>query len=110
MIRTKEEMLDKVNKYIGEDTSGEAIELIEDISDSYDSFSDPEDWKAKYEELDETWKKKYKDRFFEGSNKTPTGELSSSSRSLQNSIRSPMSEMRPTIEARPNTIKFTRIS
>ncbi len=74
MIRTKEEMLDRVNKYIGEDTSEEAIELIEDISDSYDSFSDPEDWKAKYEELDETWKKKYKERFFEGSNKTPTGE------------------------------------
>ena len=74
MIRSKEEMLDKVNKYIGEDTSEEAIELIEDISDSYDSFSDPEDWKAKYEELDETWKKKYKERFFEGSNKTPTGE------------------------------------
>lgn len=74
MIRTKEEMLDKVNKYIGEDTSEEAIELIEDISDSYDSFSDPEDWKTKYEELDETWKKKYKERFFEGSNKTPTGE------------------------------------
>ena len=74
MIRTKEEMLDLVNKYIGEDTSEEAIALIEDISDSYDSFSDPEDWKAKYEQLDETWKKKYKDRFFEGSNKTPTGE------------------------------------
>ena len=74
MIRTKEEMLDLVNKYIGEDTSEEAIGLIEDISDSYDSFSDPEDWKAKYEELDEAWKKKYKERFFEGSNKTPTGE------------------------------------
>lgn len=70
---TKSEWLDKFSKFIGDDTSEEAIELIEDVSDSWDD-GDGEDWKAKYDELDETWKKRYRDRFFDGTNKTPTGE------------------------------------
>lgn len=69
---TKSEWLDKFSKFIGEDTSEEAIELIEDVSDSWDESG--EDWHAKYDELDETWKKRYRDRFFEGSSVTPTGE------------------------------------
>lgn len=69
---TKSEWLDKFSKFIGDDTSEEAIELIEDVSDSWDDSG--EDWHAKYDELDETWKKKYRDRFFDGTDKTPTGE------------------------------------
>lgn len=69
----KAEWLEKFSKFIGDDTSEEAIELIEDVSDSWDE-GDGENWKAKYEELDADWKKRYKDRFFDGGSKTPDGE------------------------------------
>ena len=70
----KAEWLDKFSAYVGDDTSEEAIALIEDVTDSWDE-NDKEDWEAKYHELDESWKKKYRDRFFDGdAGKTPTGE------------------------------------
>lgn len=61
--KSKAELLDTVNKLEGidEDTK---ISMIEDITDTMDSFSETEDWHQKYNELDESWKKKYKDRFF----------------------------------------------
>lgn len=71
----KAEWLDKFSAYVGDDTSEEAIALIEDVTDSWDD-EEKEDWEAKYHELDESWKKKYRDRFFDGEpgGKTPTGE------------------------------------
>ena len=84
-IRKKEEMLKILSDFIGDNNSDDAIALIEDVSDSYDSFADPEDWKSKYDELDADWKSKYdeldtswrnkyKERFFDGTNETPTEE------------------------------------
>ena len=69
-VRTKEELLEIIKNRIGEDTSDEAISLIEDISDTYDSLntsSNDEEWKQKLKDLDESWRKKYKDRFFKAS-------------------------------------------
>lgn len=62
-VKTKDELLASINSIegISEDAS---ISLIEDITDTMDSFSDQTDWKAKYEENDASWKKKYKERFF----------------------------------------------
>ena len=69
-IIKKADWLDKFSKFIGDDTSEEAIELIEDVSDSWDE-GDGEDWKAKYDELDADWKKRYRDRFFDGGSNPP---------------------------------------
>ena len=69
----KADWLDKFSKFIGDDTSEEAIELIEDVSDSWDE-GDGEDWKAKYDQLDAEWKKRYRDRFFDGGSKNPDDE------------------------------------
>ena len=69
-VRTKEELLEIIKNRIGEDTSDDAISLIEDISDTYDSLntsSNDEEWKQKLKDLDESWRKKYKDRFFKAS-------------------------------------------
>lgn len=62
-VKTKDELLQAINSIEGlaEDAS---ISLIEDISDTMDSYSDATDWKSKYEENDAAWKKKYKERFF----------------------------------------------
>ena len=63
-IKTIDEIMAKVRERIGEDDSDEAIEFIEDISDTFESFYNAEDWKTKYEENDKKWREKYRDRFF----------------------------------------------
>lgn len=61
---SKDELIEKVRKYVGERMDDETIELIEDISDSIDS-SDADEWKQKYEENDKMWRDKYISRFVE---------------------------------------------
>lgn len=61
---TKDELIEKVRKYVGDRTDDETIEIIEDISDSIDS-SDADEWKQKFEENDKMWRDKYISRFLE---------------------------------------------
>lgn len=65
-IRTKEEILESIRTRIGDDTSDEALALVEDVSDTMDSLSstESEGWKTKYEENDAAWRQKYRDRFY----------------------------------------------
>ena len=73
MVRTKEEFLNALKERIAEDTSDDALALIEDFTDTYDDLSQrtSEDWKAKYDELDASWRERYKARFFDGNADTP---------------------------------------
>lgn len=72
-VKTKAEILELVKARIGDDTSDEALSIIEDVNDTLDDYetriADSGDWKARYEQNDAEWRKKYKDRFF-----TPTEE------------------------------------
>lgn len=61
---TKNELIEKVRKYVGDRTDDETIEIIEDISDSIDS-SDADEWKQKFLENDKMWRDKYISRFLE---------------------------------------------
>lgn len=61
---SKDELIEKVKKYVGDRTDDETIEIIEDITDSIDT-SDADDWKRKYEERDKMWRDKYVSRFFD---------------------------------------------
>ena len=61
---SKDELIKKVKKYVGDRTDDETIEIIEDITDSIDS-SDADKWKRKYEENDKMWRDKYVSRFFD---------------------------------------------
>jgi hypothetical protein len=61
---TKDELIEKVRKYVGDRTDDETIEIIEDISDSIDS-SDADEWRQKFEENDKMWRDKYISRFLE---------------------------------------------
>ena len=67
MKLSKEELLEKVKVYVGDRTDDETISLIEDISDSMEVDGDGENWKEKYEELDNQWREKYIARFSEPS-------------------------------------------
>ena len=61
---SKDELIEKVRKYVGDRKDDETIEIIEDISDSIDS-SDADEWKQKFEENDKMWRDKYISRFLE---------------------------------------------
>lgn len=61
---SKEELIEKVKKYVGDRNDDDTIEIIEDISDSIDS-SEADEWKKKYEENDKMWRDKYISRFVE---------------------------------------------
>lgn len=67
-VLTKEQLLDKLKAKLGEDTSDEALALIEDVTDTCTDYEnkgkDTTDWKKKYEDNDKNWRQKYRDRFF----------------------------------------------
>lgn len=70
-VLEREKFFEAVQNRIGEDTSDEAIAFIEDMTDTYNDLEtraagDGVDWKQRYDELDEKWKKKYAHRFFSG--------------------------------------------
>ena len=66
-VKSREEIMEAIRKRIGEDTSDEAISLLEDVTDTFTDYetkvADKTDWKAKYDEMDANWRKKYMDRF-----------------------------------------------
>lgn len=57
------ELIAKIKAKIGDDTSDKSIELLEDVTDTFNANNDGEDWKTRYEENDKEWRKKYIDRF-----------------------------------------------
>lgn len=82
-IRTRDEILEVIKARLGDDTSDEALAIIEDITDTLTDYEtkvagDGTDWKAKFEENDTEWRNKYKERFFSGDvkvvGKPPAGE------------------------------------
>ena len=77
-IKTREELLESINTIIGENTSDEALAIIEDVQDTFSDYdtrlSDTTDWKAKYEENDNAWRTKYRDRFFNSPGSDPEAD------------------------------------
>ena len=70
MRKTKEELIEEFKTIAGENvTSDESIAFLENLADSVEveePSEDDIDWKAKYDELDMEWRKKYIERFSEG--------------------------------------------
>lgn len=66
-VKDRDSILSAVKQMIGDNTSDEAIELMEDIADTMTDYetkvADKTDWKAKYDEMDASWRKKYVERF-----------------------------------------------
>lgn len=67
-IKTKEEILDLIKGKLKDDTSDEALALIEDVTDTLGDLEtrtkDSDEWKNKYETNDKEWRERYKARFF----------------------------------------------
>lgn len=78
-VKSKDELLSTIKTIIGDAPSDEAISLLEDLSDTLDNSTgeSTENDKKKIEELekqvkdmDEMWRKRYTERFFNPSDKT----------------------------------------
>lgn len=66
-VRTRDEILAAIRSRLGDDTSDDALTIIEDIDDTFKDYETRigEDWRGKYDELDAQWRKRYRDRFFQ---------------------------------------------
>ena len=69
-VLNREQFLSRLQERIGEDTSDEAMAFIEDMTDTFNDMEtrsnaqSDEQWKQKYDDLDKSWREKYKARFF----------------------------------------------
>jgi hypothetical protein len=64
-IRTTEELLDIVKRRIGDDISDDAIQLVEDVTDTLRDWESRAsvDWETRYRENDDEWRRRYIQRF-----------------------------------------------
>lgn len=65
-VLDKEGLTAALKSLLGDRDDDDALKLLEDLTDTYDSYNDGEDWKAKFEENDKAWRDRYKARFFDG--------------------------------------------
>lgn len=67
-VKTRSEILESIRSRVGDSTDDETLEFLEDVTDTLTDLenraTDPEDWKSKYDELDKSWREKYRERFF----------------------------------------------
>lgn len=71
-VRSKAEILELIRERVGDDTSDDALTIIEDITDTLDDYdariAGSGDWQRRYEENDAEWRQRYRDRFFGSGN------------------------------------------
>ena len=75
-VLKREDFFSRLESQIHNDTSDEAISFLEDMQDTYNDLErrangDGVDWEKKYHELDDSWKARYRHRFFSGSGYNP---------------------------------------
>lgn len=76
-VLDREQFLERVRSFVGDNTTDEALEFVADMSDTYEALNTPSDgvdWKARFEENDAQWRAKYRDRFFATSDSDVDGD------------------------------------
>lgn len=63
MRLSREEFKKKLIDLFGEEPTDEQLAVIEDYVDTFENEEDEGGWKEKYDQLDKSWRKKYRDRF-----------------------------------------------
>lgn len=78
-VLSRDEYFARLHDRLGDDSSDESITFLEDMTDTYNDMEsrangDGVDWEQRYRELDESWKKRYRHRFFHGGDRgNPNG-------------------------------------
>lgn len=68
-VLSRDDFFSHLQERIGTDVSDEAMQFIEDMTDTYNDMEtrangNSVDWEQRYNDLNESWKAKYKRRFF----------------------------------------------
>ena len=68
-VLTRDEFFESIQSRVGTDTSDDALKFVEDMTDTYNTLEqsangDGIDWKERYDQLDASWREKYRHRFF----------------------------------------------
>lgn len=72
-VLTREQFMEKLNTITDGKTDDDTLTMIQDFSDTFKSLEEKEDveavrgeYEAKLKSLDDTWRNKYRDAFFNG--------------------------------------------
>ena len=68
-VRSREELNSILEELTESRSDDRTLEILEDISDSLDDYERRAgtDWEKKYNDLDASWRERYRQRFFGGS-------------------------------------------
>lgn len=72
MKLNRDDFINAISAIVGERTDDEAIAFVENMTDTYDAFGDSEkdktieELKKSLENTEQAWRKKYRDRFYGG--------------------------------------------
>lgn len=66
MVKTKDEMLAEIKSYIGDRTDDETVSLVENVTDTLSDMEKNGNAEARVKEVDDMWRAKYMERFFDG--------------------------------------------
>lgn len=75
MVKTKDEIMEEIRAYIGDRSDDQTIALVENISDTIDDYAAHGDYDTKLMAVEEEWRKKYMERFFEGDKEEKISEV-----------------------------------
>ena len=81
-IRTHEELMNALRARLGEDISDDALALVEDVDDTFrdlETKATPsgENWEERYHQLDQEWRNRYMERFYNSGTTPPPPEVNS---------------------------------
>lgn len=67
-ILSKEAFMAALQARVGEGSTDDDLKFLEDMTDTYNDLETRvgEDWKAKHDALDASWRQRYRDRFYHG--------------------------------------------
>lgn len=75
MVKTKDEIMEEIRAYIGDRSDDQTISLVENISDTIDDYAAHGDYDTKLMAVEEEWRRKYMERFFEGDKEEKISEV-----------------------------------
>ena len=75
-VLSKDQFFTKLHERVGTDTSEESLGFLEDMTDTYNELEkkangDGVDWQKKYNDLDASWRERYRHRFMSGDGGNP---------------------------------------
>lgn len=80
-VLTREQFMEKLNTLTDGKTDDDTLTMIQDFSDTFKSLEEMEDleavredYEAKLKSLDDSWRNKYRDAFFNGIEEKKGGE------------------------------------